>query len=248
MNNPPSSAGTFDFIVGAGNIEPTKASGAPPVMMQQRCTSLHRITQELSLMLTEDPTLGVAGSVWDGGTELACELASGKNIGICKGQRVLELGAGVGVAGIAAAVVGANVVLTDLDVCVAVMQENIAHNQALIQSSGGSAEALALDWNHPPPESIVGKFDIILGADVSYHLEFAPPILRTIRALARVGTNIVFAHKPRNKMDGRAGEFDAAGDFPFMAETGWAETLEVVKRAETSWPGLYIYHLRVKAV
>jgi predicted nicotinamide N-methyase len=235
----------FEFIVGAGNIEP---SSSAPVMMQQRCTKAHFISEALSLTLTEDPTLGVAGCVWDGGVELACELALGANIGLCKGQRVLELGAGVGVAGIAAACCGANVVLTDLEVCVAVLQENIIHNQELIKSTGGSAESLTLDWNCAPPASITGAFDYILGADVSYHLEFAAPILRTVRALARVGTNIVFAHKPRNSMAGKAGDFDAVGDFPFMAEAGWAEALAVVQRIETSWPGLYLYHFQVKAL
>ena len=216
-------------------------------VVEQRRTSPHAVSQTLLLTVTEDATLGVAGSVWDGGKELACELVDAARIGNCAGQRVIELGAGPGIAGIAAACNGAQVIVTDLDFCVQLMQENIRHNQALINQSGGSASAMALDWNDPVPASIRDRpFDFVLGADVSYNLEFAFPLLKTIRSLTRAGSNVVFAHKPRNAFAGKAGALDAAGDFPFLAEAGWLDTLELLQRIDTSWPGLYLYHFRVR--
>ena len=217
-----------------------------PSTVHTRTTTQHAVSPTLGLKLTEDATLGVAGSVWDGGKELACEMVGPARCGPCAGQRVVELGAGPGIAGIAAACCGAQVVLTDLGFCVELMQENIELNRGLISMSGGSATAMALDWNEDLPTS-VGTFDLILGADVSYNLEFALPLLRTIKALARgARTSVVFAHKPRNAFAGKAGVCDAAGDFPFFAEPGWPETLELQRRIETSWPGLYLYHFRVR--
>ncbi|RNF21352.1 uncharacterized protein Tco025E_03432 [Trypanosoma conorhini] len=69
------------------------------------------------------------------------------------GCRVVELGAGVGCLGIALAMAGARVVVTDLKELVPLMQKNIELNAARIRarSNGqGSCAALALRWGPPP--------------------------------------------------------------------------------------------------
>lgn len=86
--------------------------------------------------------------------------------------RVLELGAGTGLVGIAAAAAfGAHVDLTDLpEIC-----ENLAYNcqknERLIHECGGSTTAFPLDWSDLPPKenlSIDDKYSVILAADPLY--------------------------------------------------------------------------------
>ncbi|KAG9625379.1 VPS28-domain-containing protein, partial [Aureobasidium melanogenum] len=63
---------------------------------------------------------------------------------------ILELGAGTGLVGIAAAaVLGANVLLTDLPEIVPNLERNITSNEDIINSRNGSARAAMLDWTVP---------------------------------------------------------------------------------------------------
>jgi predicted nicotinamide N-methyase len=88
-------------------------------------------------------------------------------------MRVLELGCGLGLAGIAAAMRGADVVLTDVnnDALTA------ATRNALLNSV--TVQVQHLDWTEPP--SIAGGFDLILGSDVLYAPDAHGPIGRLIR-------------------------------------------------------------------
>ncbi|KEQ59161.1 uncharacterized protein M437DRAFT_57218 [Aureobasidium melanogenum CBS 110374] len=63
---------------------------------------------------------------------------------------ILELGAGTGLVGIAAAaVLGADVLLTDLPEIVPNLERNITSNEDIINSRNGSARAAMLDWTVP---------------------------------------------------------------------------------------------------
>lgn len=62
-------------------------------------------------------------------------------------SKVLELGAGTGLVGIAASTIwGANVVLTDLPEIQDNLQHNVSQNAAIFQAHGGSMRAEILDW------------------------------------------------------------------------------------------------------
>lgn len=63
-----------------------------------------------------------------------------------QGARLLELGAGTGIAGIAAAACGAHVTLTDLADTVPLLCANIARNETLLKAGVGGATAAVLDW------------------------------------------------------------------------------------------------------
>lgn len=90
------------------------------------------------------------------------------------GRRVLELGAGVGVAGLAAALAGAEVLLTDREpVALAVARRNAERN-------GLPVATRLLDWNAPPPAI---PCDWIIAADVLYERELAEPVARLLAAL-----------------------------------------------------------------
>lgn len=95
--------------------------------------------------------------------------------------RVLELGSGTGLVGLAMAGLGADVVLTDLPSIHPNLNRNAMDNAAVITQNGGSVRTGILDWTEPtlcqltPPaaqqgqhEAIPDKFPLILAADSLY--------------------------------------------------------------------------------
>jgi len=100
-------------------------------------------------------------------------------------DRVLELGAGTGLVGMAAAVIlEAHVYLTDLPEIVPNLEHNVRANVGVLSSAGGEAhniraEAAVLDWSEPQsfsPGSEEGtcspqSFPLILAADPIYSPE-----------------------------------------------------------------------------
>jgi predicted nicotinamide N-methyase len=110
---------------------------------------------------------------------------------------ILELGAGTGLVGIAAAaVLGANVLLTDLPEIVPNLQRNIASNKDMIKSRKGSARAATLDWTVPErivyseetdestralvAETESSKYPLIVSADPIYSKEHPKWLVQTI--------------------------------------------------------------------
>ncbi len=79
---------------------------------------------------------------------------------LLQGRSVLELGAGIGLAGIAARLAGANILQTDyMEAALQFIRVNSLRN-------GLSEPRLLLaDWRRFPP---IGRFDIIIGADILY--------------------------------------------------------------------------------
>jgi hypothetical protein len=65
--------------------------------------------------------------------------------------KVLELGSGTGLVGLAAAAIWKCVAyLTDLPDIVENLDRNIERNCMIIEDHGGSAEADVMDWSKPP--------------------------------------------------------------------------------------------------
>ena len=59
--------------------------------------------------------IGLAGKIWDAGYVLTQYLAE-RSVLLARPRRCIELGAGTGVSGIAASLLGADVLVTDLQV------------------------------------------------------------------------------------------------------------------------------------
>lgn len=104
---------------------------------------------------------------------------------------ILELGAGTGLVGIAAAaVLCANVILTDLPEIVPNLDRNVDLNSDIVKARHGSARAAILDWT--VPEEIVYKDDddsvdttsssypLIVAADPIYSKDHPKWLVRTI--------------------------------------------------------------------
>jgi len=120
-----------------------------------------------------------------------------------QGKSVLELGCGLGLAGIAAARAGADVTMTDYDHDALLFARwNVAVN--LDASSAGRAQVLPMDWRAPA----AAAYDIILGADIVYERRHFAPLWRFFSTALKPGGYVLLG-EPNRRM----------GD-DFLAEAG----------------------------
>lgn len=93
-------------------------------------------------------------------------------------RRVLELGCGLGLPGLAAAVGGARVTLTDwAPEAVVAARDNAARN-------GVEVEALVCDWRSPDALTAAAPWDLVLLADVLYEERNTAPLVALLPRLA----------------------------------------------------------------
>ena len=129
-----------------------------------------------------DP-LGTACTVWRGGERLVELLQSRREL--VAGKRIVELGSGTGVAGLASAALGAaRVVLTDLAENLPLLQRNAARN-------GLDVSVAAFDWL--TPTTLGERFDVVLAADCVFWPELFEPLLNAIEAVARPDGTVLVA-------------------------------------------------------
>jgi predicted nicotinamide N-methyase len=112
--------------------------------------------------------------LWRSGVALAGELDGAP----LSGQRVVELGCGLGVPSVAAARSGALALATDVDAeALALVARNAAVN-------GVDVETAAADWAEPEELVRRGPFDLVLAADVLYERQSVAPLLSLLPRLA----------------------------------------------------------------
>ena len=106
---------------------------------------------------------------------------------------ILELGAGTGLVGIAAAATFTTVVhLTDLPEICENLAYNCQQNQSVINDCGGSTSAFPLDWSDIPSDDALPrekKYDMILVADPLYSFEHPEMLANTIKYFLRRDVN-----------------------------------------------------------
>ena len=116
--------------------------------------------------------------LWPSGLALAREAASRP----LAGARVLELGCGLGLPSLAAALAGADVLATDwAPDAIALLDRNAERN-------GIRLETAVVSWTAPAPLVDRGPWDFVFTADVLYERRNAEPLLDLLpRLVARIG-------------------------------------------------------------
>lgn len=89
------------------------------------------------------------------------------------GRCILDMSCGTGLAGISLALAGHRVVLCDMAANVPTIQDNLARNLPLREEARGhavDASVVAYNWGSPLPGELRTDFDIIVCADLLYHV------------------------------------------------------------------------------
>ena len=148
--------------------------------------NVHNIDQRCSLVRFEDDALpdgvveaeqhgsnsdkfvmGTSSVIWPPALLFSKHLC--RNSSLVKGKRCVELGAGVGLVGMVAAALGADVVMTDLEAGLPLLEVNAARSTAA--AVGGSIKVAELFWGNEQHIDALGRhtFDVVLATDVIYH-------------------------------------------------------------------------------
>ena len=132
----------------------------------------------------EDEFLPYWAELWPSGVALAAVVASLD----VRGKRVLELGAGLGLPSLAAALGGGDVLATDwADDAVELLRANAERN-------GIGLRAERARWDEPEPLVAGAPWDIVLGADLLYEARNAEQLAAL---LPRLGGEILLAEPGR---------------------------------------------------
>ncbi len=119
------------------------------------------------------------------------------------GLGAIELGCGLGLAGVAAARAGARVLFTDHDPeALAFARANHALN------TGRPGRTRALDWRAPPGGL---SAPLVLAADVLYERRFLEPFLATLARVVAPGGTAYVAEPGRRIAEGTVERLDGAG-------------------------------------
>ncbi|WP_163340173.1 methyltransferase [Desulfopila sp. IMCC35008] len=121
--------------------------------------------------------------LWDSAMVLSYLLHS---LPDAKGQRLLELGAGLGAPGLAAAVNGFDVTLSDYEEIILNFEKVSAAASKL-----DNVQCTMLDWLDPPE---MEQFDVLAGAEILFREEFFDPLLSVFRKYLKPGGIIYLAH------------------------------------------------------
>jgi predicted nicotinamide N-methyase len=132
----------------------------------------------------EDEFLPYWAELWPSGLDLA-RVVAGLDLARA---RVLELGAGLGLPSLAAALRGADVLATDwADEAVTLLRENAARNRIALRVE-------RVRWDEPELFVREAPWDLVLGADVLYEERNARQLLEL---LPRLGGDVLLAEPGR---------------------------------------------------
>lgn len=151
--------------------------------------------------------------VWPAGLLLAEHVLDGPRL---DGQRVLDLGTGAGVVGIAAALKGAEVTFSDL---LPDALELAAENAG--RSGLHDFHLLELDWRVPPNE----RFDLVLAADVIYDPTQLEALAEALASLTAPGGSALLSDPRRPHLPEFLRALPAAGLTSEIVDDGEAGLL-----------------------
>lgn len=176
-----------------------------------------------------DERLPYWADLWPSAHVLAADLA----VRDLAGARVLELGCGVGLPAIVAALAGARVLATDW------YPDALEHAAANAAANGAEVATMLVDWRHPPPAlAAAGPFDLVTGADVLYEERNGRALAALIPPLLAAGGEVLIADPRRPH---------AAGLVDRLVAAGWSHSARDVRhgrRPDESGPVIRLHRLR----
>uniref|UniRef100_A0A804NWB8 Tumor-related protein n=1 Tax=Zea mays TaxID=4577 RepID=A0A804NWB8_MAIZE len=156
------------------------------------------------LHISQDPNSKHLGTtVWDASMVFVKFLEKNSRKGrFCpsklKGKRVIELGAGCGLAGFGMTLLGCDVTTTDQVEVLPLLMRNVERNRSWISQSNSDTVA-ELDWgNKEHIKAVEPPFDYIIGTDVIYSEHLLQPLMETITALSGPKTKILLGYEIRS--------------------------------------------------
>lgn len=159
--------------------------------------------------------------LWDSAMILAYVLHS---LPDSKGVKLLELGAGLGAPGLAAAANGFDVVLSDYEDIILDFQRVSAAASKL-----DNVQSMLIDWFKPPE---LGLFDVLAGAEIVYKEEFFQPLLTVFGQYLQPDGVIYLAHDARRKnlmkfLDLAASDYEIGGKTERIRRDGTEITIVI---------------------
>jgi predicted nicotinamide N-methyase len=143
--------------------------------------------------------------VWPSGVALARDVATRA----LRGARTLELGCGLALPSIAAALAGGRVLATDWS------RDAIALAAANAERSDAALETLVCDWSRPDPLLARAPWELVLAADVLYELRNVDALLDLLPRLVDRRGEILLADPGRPNAE----RFLAAAEAAFERRT-----------------------------
>ena len=138
------------------------------------------------------------GNLWDGAVILAKYLE--QNPHTISGNTVLELGAGIGCAGIAASFLHPSMLLlTDLAYAVPNIQRNVNNNcTGLNIYHDNGIQCKELDWTNKDTYQRPGPnahWDVVIGADIVWVEDLIEPLINTLSDVCGPFTSFLLCHQ-----------------------------------------------------
>lgn len=169
-----------------------------------------------TLMIRQFPSQGISFKIWAAANTLVTLLEQFHHQpndsplsfvfdSHCPTLRILELGSGTGLVGIAAAaILSAKVTITDLPNVLPNLSFNTKANSSVLLLNNGTVDVKSLRWGEIEDMSCIGKdFNFILGSDLVYHDNLYEPLLKTLQFYLGDNSDTVFvmAHSRRWKKE-----------------------------------------------
>jgi len=138
-----------------------------------------------------DERLPFWADLWPASIALARDICLRRSLA---GKRTLELGCGLGLAGIAAAHAGARVTFSDYEPDALLFTRfNVFTN--LGEAGSASTDVCLLDWRD---SSLAGQYDVILGADILYERKVFTALAALFRRMLQPGGYVLLSDPNRS--------------------------------------------------
>ncbi|KAM9766771.1 protein N-lysine methyltransferase METTL21A [Menidia menidia] len=186
------------FLIDKGMALVPYVEDSLPVLSKLHNSSAQFRFANHDISLAQDwKKLGVAAVVWDAAVVMCMYLEMQKVE--LKGRRAIELGAGTGLVGIVAALLGAHVTITDRPPALDFLSANVKAN--VPPQYLENVVVSELTWGEGLERYPAGGFDLVFGADIVYLEDTFLPLLRTLEHLCSESTAVLLACKIRYERD-----------------------------------------------